>query len=179
MLEKSKLYLQNKFELCELPKVAKDRLPVYKFWYDVYHNEMKRKITDLNHSKQIIFDDLEPNSSLFCILNNKEIVGSVRLSDMVTIRNSYYMSMLKNVLHKNYIFLTKLIINKRYRKRGISRELIRTAEEFTHKLNRQYLVLDCNSYMVTYFEKLSFQLLTGVTVKSPHYGNVYLMLKEV
>ncbi|MBF0785345.1 GNAT family N-acetyltransferase [Muribacter muris] len=178
-LENLNLYIENNLKLVEYPNFARKRLPVYKFWYEVYYEEMRRNITDLNHSRRIIFDDLEPNSLLFCFLDNDKVVGSVRLSTMNDVRKSHYIDMLKDIFNNDYVFLTKLIVSKNYRNASLGKELIRIAENLVYKSNKRYLILDCNDYMIPYFENSGFQLLTNFAVTSPHYGNVYLMLKEI
>ncbi|MDC9620242.1 hypothetical protein PSI22_01005 [Xenorhabdus sp. XENO-7] len=35
----------SEFSYLSAPKSSRDRLDIYKFWYDVYHEEMKRKDT--------------------------------------------------------------------------------------------------------------------------------------
>lgn len=35
-----KLSFENKLKLVEYPNFARERLPVYKFWYKVYYQEM-------------------------------------------------------------------------------------------------------------------------------------------
>lgn len=64
--------------------------------------------------------------------------------------NSKYNLMLQPVIKENYIFLTKLMITREYRKLNLSKKLLAEAEKFTKSKNKKFLVLDCNDYMLDF-----------------------------
>lgn len=170
---------KTNFELGSYPRNAYERLPVYQFWYQVYYKEMQRKITDLDHSKKIISDDLEPDSNIFTLKQNNKIIASVRLSVPEEINNSIYFKMLKNFTNPSSIFLTKLMVQKDKRRLGLGEILLKKAEEFAAYHNKKTIILDCNDYMTLYFSKSGFSFITNNAIKSPHYGEVYLMKKDI
>lgn len=155
------------------------RMPIYKFWYQIYYKEMNRMISDVNHSKKIIYDDLEPDSVIYTIEFDDKIIASVRLTESEKMLNSKYNLMLYPVIKENYIFLTKLMITRECRKLNLSKKLLAEAEKFTKSKNKKILVLDCNDYMIPYFKKAGFVLASNNSVHSPHYGEVYIMKKEI
>lgn len=169
---KSILYL-------EYPANPFKRLPIYQFWYQVYHVEMNRKISDLNHFKRIIYDDLEPYSMIYSVQFNDQIVASIRLTESEYMLNSKYSLMLQPIAENDYIFLTKLMVSKKFQCLGLGNNLLTQAEKFAISKGKKTIVLDCNNYMIPFFLKNGFCLTTTTTVKSPHYGDVYLLTRKV
>ncbi|MDE9455700.1 GNAT family N-acetyltransferase [Xenorhabdus bovienii] len=169
----------SEFNYLSAPKSSRDRLDIYRFWYDVYHEEMKRKITDLDHSKKIIYDYFEPESDIFVIESNNKVIGSVRLSTRSHFFKTPYASMLENISQFNFYFLSKVIIKKEYRKTGLATNLLNIAVEHVKSKSCDRILLDCSDYMIPYFRKKGFNLLLDETTQSIHYGDVYLMYKEL
>jgi hypothetical protein len=96
-----------------------NRLPIYQFWYQIYYVEMNRKISDLNHSKRIIYDDLEPYSIIYAAHFKDKVVATIRLIESEKMLNSEYSLMLQSVTKNNSIFLTKLMVSKDFRCLGL------------------------------------------------------------
>lgn len=71
------------------------------------------------------------------------------------------------------------MITRKCQKLNLSKKLLAEAEKFTKSKNKKILVLDCNDYMIPYFKKAGFVLASNNTVRSPHYGEVYIMKKEI
>lgn len=140
----------NGYVVHELVKKAYKRLSVYQFWYQIYHAEMNRLITDLDHSKKIIFDDLEPNSTIFVLTLDRKIIATVRLSMYGNIKNSKYFGMLHNIRMEKVVFLTKFMVRNECRNNGLGMLLINLSEEYVVNRHMDALILDCNNYMIPF-----------------------------
>ncbi|OCG62602.1 GNAT family N-acetyltransferase [Gilliamella sp. Fer4-1] len=150
-----------------------NRLPIYQFWYQIYYVEMNRKISDLNHSKRIIYDDLEPYSIIYAAHFKDKVVATIRLIESEKMLNSEYSLMLQSVTKNNSIFLTKLMVSKDFRCLGLGCNLLAQAEKLANLRGKKTIILDCNDYMVPFFLKNGFYFTNITTVNSPHYGDVY------
>lgn len=171
--------ITDKISFIEISSNSRNRCSVYKFWYQIYHQEMKRIISDLNHSEKIICDDLEPESVIYTMQINGKIIASVRLTESEKMSHSKYKKMIHPVIKNSYVFLTKLMITKEFQNLYLSKKLLSEAEIFTKSKNKKLLVLDCNDYMIPFFKKAGFILASNNSVHSPHYGEVYIMKKEI
>jgi hypothetical protein len=57
--------------------------------------------------------------------------------------------------------------------------LLAQAEKLANLRGKKTIILDCNDYMVPFFLKNGFYFTNITTVNSPHYGDVYLLKKEI
>lgn len=96
--------ITDKISFIEISSNSRNRYSVYKFWYQIYHQEMNRIISDLNHSEKIICDDLEPESVIYTMQINEKIIASVRLTESEKMPHSKYKKMIHPVIKNNYIF---------------------------------------------------------------------------
>jgi predicted GNAT family N-acyltransferase len=164
------------FTLCD----KKERLKVYKLWYDVYFREMNRNSEYANHADELILDDLEPNSDIILLKNEGRIIGTSRISRPSTTDLSYYHDLYQlHEFHENNIcIVTRYMIYKEYRKRDLGYALALATIEYCHKFNIQWIVMDCSPNLYGYFEKLGFDSHLGV-VHHPEYGEVKIMKFDV
>ena len=162
-------------------KILEDikREDAYKLWYDVYFKEMKRDISGYDHINQKICDDLEPNSIIFSIYCDNQIVATSRINMINDLKKSNYSEMLSELNMENGVFLTKTIVKRENRGNNFFKLILSKIEDYLIDKDKNFIVLDCNDYMVDFFKKLNFELIESNTIQSPHYGNVYLMKKDL
>lgn len=156
-----------------------DREFIYQFWYDTYHNEMKRNSSDLDHKNKVIKDSLEPKSTIIYYKLKDQVVATIRASKHNELLNSSYNNFTDAIKTNNYLFVTKFMVNNKFRKLGIGSHLIKCIESHARKMQVSEIYLDCNDYMIPYFSKLGFKMVINNAVESKHYGSVFLMSKEI
>ena len=130
----------------------------------------KRIIKDMNEQNIQIWDDIYPceffeddikNNQLYILLNNGEIVSAFVLSDT----NSGETAVEWNNNHAKAVYIDRLGVNVKYKKKGIGSLMLDKAKEIAKTLNAEYLrlfVVDINIPAIQLYNKKEFIKVNGV-----------------
>lgn len=148
--------------------IAKDQRTkekIYKFRYKIYCEELSRKVKGVNNKKKIIKDeiDLDPNTLLFYVAENNEIVATLRIA--IWPKGTLSSQIIKDYHLSKYLWLKqytvcefgRLMIKKNRRNRSIGPRLAAAiTREMVFKYDMQFILLSCKPHLVTNY------LITGI-----------------
>jgi predicted GNAT family N-acyltransferase len=156
---------------------ASDKYQIYRLRYQVYIEELGRKIASADDENGLLYDGLDESSNLVCAKIGSEVVGSVRVN--IGKAKDFSLDLVSTLLmnkfqefHKgqhNLCFASKYVVSPAYRKTQVGHLLLEYLDNFCRKHQVQFNLAGCNPYLITFYEKVGYRRFTNqFTV--PEYG---------
>lgn len=158
-----------------------EREAVYALRYAIYIDEMKRNQRYADHERKRIQEPLDADGHVFAAFQGDAIVGTVRVNcgDDGTFGeyvDYYQMERFGPYFPKHCAIVTKLMVTKDQREDGVTAvRLAQACMRLCYQHNIEFGFIDCNDYLITYFESLGFRRYMGETIH-PEYGVVCPMV---
>jgi len=167
----SKIYDFN----IRLVESEEELIEVYKFRYNIYVEQLQRKQKYANHVLKTIEEPLDSTAYNIGAWKNGKLVGVVRLNTKKKGAFDYYSDLYQINLFGDFInnssIVTKLIVEKSYRKTPLAILLALACYRIACKDNIEINFIDCNTYLVKYFLMLGYRYYIP-DIEHPDFGKV-------
>lgn len=154
------------------------REAVYRFRYDVYVGEMRRRQSGADHVSRRLVDDLDDEGMLVAALDPAgRVIGTLRgnlFSEPAARKyERLYGLALTDGRRAVSSFTTRLMVAPDYRHTGLALALARARFDDVTRSRAVVDYIDCNDHLVTFFTRLGY--LWQRCVEHPDYGRVNVM----
>ena len=158
-------------------KSPAQRRDVYRFWYEVYIEEMRRPIQSADHEQRLLVDDLEDHSIILAARSASGIIGTVRLNFPSAGPLSYFGDLYKIDQYEGYenrtVIVTRLMVAERFRKSSLGFRLSQESLLLALRAGVRDAYIDCNAHLIPHFRRLGFR--DHVLAMHPDFGRVQVM----
>lgn len=160
------------------------REAVFRFRYDIYVREMRRRQKDADHARCRVEDPLDRTALLLAAVDtvSGRIAGTARGnivagSDLGLYERLYGLDTLSRAERASTSITTRFMVDRVHRGSILAVQLARAlfARGAARGVTADYI--DCNEPLVPFFERLGYQSVR--TIEHPDYGEVRLMRLEV
>ena len=160
------------------------REAVFRFRYDIYVREMRRRQKDADHERGRVEDALDRDAILLAARDSVSgrIVGTARsnvvaVSDLGVYDRLYGLHALSATERASTTITTRFMVDRERRGTLLAVQLARSlfARGSARGIRTDYI--DCNEPLVPFFERLGYRSVQ--TVEHPDYGSVRLMRLDV
>lgn len=154
-----------------------DKLEIYRLRYQVYAEEMGRKLTDADHENGLLFDELDAWSHVVCAKLGSKVIGSVRLTlgyagdfsqSLVETLHMDKFQKFGNGQHK-LCFASKYVVDPAYRSTQAGYLLLRYLDNLCREQRVQFNLAGCNPYLITFYERVGYRRFAD-SFHVPEYG---------
>mgnify|MGYP001809710637 CR=1 FL=1 len=156
---------------------------VYRFRYHVYVTLMKRRQIHADHLRQQVMEPLDGAGTNFLAVKDGRIVGTIRRNMLDDPTTAYYAKVYRADLFDRERFpkiaiTTKLMMLPQYQRSTLPIRLIAAYAADGYVRGVEIDLIDCNSHLVDFFEKMGYFSYTGWTFHK-EYGTVRPMFLSV
>ena len=153
-----------------------DLLDIYRFRYSIYHEEMKRPQRYADHSRRLIIDPLDACATNLLALEDREIVGVVRVNfakdiSLASYESFYAMPQFGAAHPQRTAMVTRLMILPRMRGSRLAIDMSAACYRLGLEHDIDYNFIDCNAHLVRFFKSLGYRDYQGKRVHE-EYGEV-------
>lgn len=158
---------------------AQDKLQIYRLRYQVYIEEMGRKLSGADHENGLLYDELDDWSYLVSAKIGAKVIGSVRLNigraenfpeNLVSTLLMNKFQTFGNGQH-NLCFASKYIVSPAYRTTRAGGLLLGCLDDICRQHQVQINLAGCNPHLITFYEKVGYRRFTD-SFNVPEYGRM-------
>jgi len=158
-----------------------------KFWYQIYVLGMKRHIDDplhTNHDKKSLRDGNDEAGNLFAVFLDDSVVGTLLSTHYRKTRSFgcyddlYQLARQPVAFREKTSITNKLMLAPQFRGTDLAIRLCLANNINERKHGIEHVYVDCNSYLIPFFERLGFVEHLGWIVHKD-YGKTWSMVGNV
>ncbi len=163
----------------DIAETSDDRQAVFRLRYQVYAEEQKRKLNDIDYGCQRLVDDMDDDGILLCLRSDGVIVGTLRLhigtissfprEISLPLKMQKFEPILQNKNCTYISFCSKLAVHVKFRRSPAVYMLVAKSYEIFRERGIPFNFCGCAPYMLYLYEQLGYRRYTeNFTV--PDYG---------
>lgn len=140
-----------------------EKLAVYRFRYEVYIEEMNRKVSSADHTNRLIKDSLDDETCvLVAAFRGNEIVATSAMNfsnqrPLTYCEDLYEYNQFEAIFPKKLAVSTKLMIRSELRKGTLFLKMMRFMYVILLERGVEANLLDCNDHLVEVFKHIGFR----------------------
>lgn len=164
----------------EIAESEQEKMRVYRLRYQVYVEEMGRRLKSADHKNRLVVDEFDKSGFVVYARVGSETIGTIRVNvgtadqfspDIVRMfcMDVFQIFAVGRKKQKLY-FTSKYLVASPYRKSTIASMIVAWSYGFWRdKGEAQFCFAGCNPYMIPLYERLGFRRFAG-NVNIPEYG---------
>jgi predicted GNAT family N-acyltransferase len=162
-----------------IAKTLEERQAVFRLRYQVYVDEQKRQLGDIDYDCQMLVDAMDDDGILLCLRSDSVIVGTLRLhigsissfpQDIsLPLQMNLFQQILETMNNSDISFCSKLAVHAKFRSSPAVYMLLAKAYEIFRERGISFNFCGCAPYMLSFYEQLGFRRYSG-NFTVPGYG---------